>query len=409
MTSARPDAATGDRLPVLDGVRGLAILLILVFHFAVLSGTQGTGLDEAFARVTSAGWVGVDLFFVLSGFLITGILYDSKASVTAYFRNFYARRTLRVFPAYYLLLVLLVVVLPLVVPAERELAGAVRDNIGWYATYTTNLDFSSEALDRPDFVLTAHLWSLAVEEQFYLIWPAFVLLFSRRRLMAICGLLILGSLALRTTLDLQGVHREVAHDLMPAHMDAFGAGGLIALAFRQPADLRALRRWAWPAVGAGGAVVVALFASLHRFSPDQIWVQTIGYTALAVLFGAIILLAITSSPGSGTHYVWTRRVMTQLGKYSYAMYLLHWPVGSLLAKHADITGSVSEVAGSTWPGALLYMAAAMGLTLGLAIVSWYLWEQPFLRLKNRFPYRPLPAPQRAPEPHVAGPEAAALS
>src|SRR5262245_1871381 len=147
----------------LDGLRGIAILLVMLFHFS----DNGSDLapssvlvDRIFHRLSGAGWIGVDLFFVLSGFLITGILFDAKGT-PSYFRNFYVRRALRIFPLYYVALVLLLI-MPLMVQHRPVPHLAARD-AGWYFAYLSNVKMARAGW--PSHTGLAHLWSLSVEEQ----------------------------------------------------------------------------------------------------------------------------------------------------------------------------------------------------------------------------------------------------
>ena len=387
--SGREEAA---RLPALDGIRGLAILFVALFHFTALVGPEtDRWVDEAFLKVTSAGWAGVDLFFVLSGFLITGILCNAKDVARNYFRNFYARRTLRIFPAYYGVLALLALVLPLVQPMEDVAAEAVRDRLLWYATYLTNVNLGGNPLFHGDFFLTSHLWSLAVEEQFYLVWPAAVLLFGRRSLMAICLLVIVAALGLRIGLDAADAGRYIAHRITPARMDTLAVGALIALAVRDARDLDLLRRAAWPVAAVASAALLAVFFSRERFSPFDAWVQTAGYTSLAFVFGAFLLAGYAAQAGTRLHAALSLRPLRFLGKYSYALYLVHWPAASLLARRTDFFEFVPLVADSGLLREATFIAAAGTLSIAIAWLSWQLWESQFLKLKARFPYR-RPAP-----------------
>lgn len=395
MTAPVPDAEAAARKPALDGVRGLAILSVMVFHFTALVGGQsGRLIDEVFLRISAAGWAGVDLFFVLSGFLITGILFDAKAAAVHYFRHFYARRTLRIFPAYYGFLLLLAILLPLVQPVEREVAAAIREKLVWYATYLTNVHLDGNPIGRKDFFFTSHLWSLAVEEQFYLVWPAVVLLFSRRSLMAICLLIIAGALGLRVWLDAAGADHYIAHEITPARMDSLAVGALIALAARDARDLHLLKRWMRPAAVAAATVVITLYFSRDRFSPYDVWVQTIGYTALAIVFGALVLLAIGVRPGTLANGFLSHGALTFFGRYSYALYLFHWPVAALLSRRSSAFDGVPLVAGSLLLREAAFIAAAGALVVSVAWLSWHLWEQQFLKLKARFPYGRALAPER---------------
>lgn len=378
---------SGERMPALDGVRGIAILLVMLFHFSALVPSGGTFVERSIYRFMGAGWAGVDLFFVLSGFLITGVLYDSKGAVQSYFRNFYARRALRIFPVYYAFLVALVVLIPLVAHDQSFASDAVADRFFWYATYLTNVKLLDHApLNTSEFILIGHLWSLAVEEQFYLVWPALVLLFARRRLLAICGALIVWGFLLRIVMDVAGAARHVTYEITPARIDTFAVGAFIALAFREPRDFSTLRRWAWPIAVPSAIAVVVLYSITPDFSAYDFWVQCVGFSALALLFGALVLSGIIATPGTIAHRVLTIDALRGLGKYSYAFYLFHWPVAAMLSRRTDIPGSMPSLFGTELPGAMLFFAAAGAISFSAAWLSWQVWESQFLKLKRLFPY-----------------------
>jgi peptidoglycan/LPS O-acetylase OafA/YrhL len=380
-------ALSGERLPALDGVRGVAILLVMLFHFSALVPSGGTFLERSIYRFTGTGWAGVDLFFVLSGFLITGILYDSRATVRSYFRNFYARRALRIFPVYYAFLVAIIVLIPFVAHDQRFASDAIAHRFFWYATYLTNVKLLDHApLNTSEFILAGHLWSLAVEEQFYLIWPALVLLFARRQLLAICGGLIVWGFALRLVMDVAGAGRYVTYEIMPARIDTLAVGAFIALAFREPRDFAVLRRWAWPIALPSALAVVVLYSITPDVSAYDFWVQCVGFSALALLFGAVVLSAMIATAGTLAHRIYTIGALRWLGKYSYALYLFHWPVAAMLSRRTDIPDSMPSLLGSELPGALLFFAAAGAISLSAAWLSWQVWESQFLKLKRLFPY-----------------------
>ena len=161
-------------LPGLDGIRGLAILMVMFSHFIVV----GKNLDplSPFGRFLHSGYLGVDLFFVLSGFLITGILIDSKITPN-YFRVFYMRRALRIFPLYYLLLAVSWLTVVFITPQDKPLLTGV-DSMAWFWLYASNIGMAVKGdwLNSPTWVGLGHFWSLAVEEQFYLVWPLLVYL-----------------------------------------------------------------------------------------------------------------------------------------------------------------------------------------------------------------------------------------
>jgi peptidoglycan/LPS O-acetylase OafA/YrhL len=402
---SRPAASTAALAPIsskrriapLDGVRGVAILLVMIFHFSreasLEFGQRATSwIDRTYEGTAATGWFGVDLFFVLSGFLITGILWEAKNS-EGYFRNFYARRILRIFPLYYVVLIAMFIVLPLI--PRTDWSAPFGDQI-WFWFYMPNLEkiFISGYHENTFHFATTHLWSLAVEEQFYFIWPAVVLLFSRRNLMRICALAIVTALVLRTGIRVAGITPEAAYRLMPARMDALAVGALIALAARDAGDLSRAVRWIRPVVGAALVVLIALAIARVGLHPDDAWVETIGFTALAGLFGAAVLYAVTCSAGSRTAVALSHPAMTWMGKYSYGIYIVHLPIALLLAWRVDRAGGFSSVAGLQLPWVLLFSLAAGAVSMAVAWVSWNVMERRFLQLKDRFAYQPPPAEAR---------------
>ena len=167
-------------LPELDGIRGLAVLTVILHH--------GFGFE--------LGWFGVELFFALSGYLITGILVDAKGRHRGwdYFRGFYGRRSLRIFPLYYLVLLLVLVVLPGLWPMTFALFDPAREHAAWFWSYTQNVLFAREGTILPGVF---HLWSLAVEEQFYLLFPLLIYLLSIGTLLWVVPLLCVAGVVSR--------------------------------------------------------------------------------------------------------------------------------------------------------------------------------------------------------------------
>jgi peptidoglycan/LPS O-acetylase OafA/YrhL len=281
-------------------VRGIAIVMVLLLHFRLAAAVGPLVLvDHWVLRTVIAGWTGVDLFFVLSGFLITGILWDAKTARGAgYFNNFYARRVLRIFPACYLLLFALIAVLPFIGLIDQATRDGLWSNSIWYATYLSNFWLPIEGQPITEVSYVGHLWSLAVEEQFYLVWPALVLILDRRSLIAVCAGFIIGAPLLRIALALGDANGLWGYMLTPARMDTLAVGGLIALLARSSVDLRALLRRALPAAGAAVAILVVLALTRNFLDPYDKVVQGVGFSALALLFGVVLLAAITARPGS---------------------------------------------------------------------------------------------------------------
>lgn len=385
-------------IPALDAVRGAAILLVLVFHFS----SYGHGLaptpllvDRLYYLVSRAGWVGVDLFFVLSGFLITGILYDAKGS-DHYFRNFYLRRVLRIFPLYYGSLLVLVVVLPWLFPASAGLQAIRRDAI-WYWTYLSNIQIAYDGW--PAFAAIGHFWSLAVEEQFYLLWPVVVLTLGRRQLQAACLACVVGALLVRVGL-LSAGNAPGAFVLTPARIDALAFGAYLAVSAREPAGLRLLARWAPPAAAWLSLSLVAVFVLRRGLAADDPVVSSVGHTLLAGLFGAILVLAVTSARDGVMGRVFNSPLLRFFGRYSYALYVFHHPILFLVPAVLPL-GLVPSVFGSQLLRQLVFLIIATGVSVAGALVSWHLWEKQFLKLKGLFPYRApghIPVTRDAPTP-----------
>ena len=362
-------------IPALDGLRGVAILLVLLLHFMIGQGVPAPSVlvDWWFMGIVRAGWMGVDLFFVLSGFLITGILLDTKGS-RHYFRQFYTRRVLRIFPLYYGSLVLFLILLPTLFPGDRVLRDLQADSV-WFWTYLYNVKVAAAGFT-PSSAL-GHFWSLAVEEQFYLIWPIVVLCLSRRHLVGACWAGVVGALLCRIGLRLAG-HEVAATVLTPAKMDALAVGGLVALLARGPYGLETIARWAAPVAG---ALAVPLFGMLaYKAAPT-----TVGYTLVAFFWGAILIHVLTASPGGVTKRVFASSTLRFFGRYSYALYVFHHPLlwfGPTFSVHF-----VPTVFGSHLPAYGLWLAVATGASVGLALLSWHVVEKQFLKLKTLFPYQ----------------------
>jgi peptidoglycan/LPS O-acetylase OafA/YrhL len=224
------------RVPTLDAIRGLAISGVFLFHIAPFVQNKAGLIHNLLLQ----GWVGVDLFFVLSGFLITSILLRTKHA-RGYFLNFYARRILRIFPVYYLFLAAVAATF-IASPTLREQLQALYEAQGWYWAYLQNWVLAV----RPGFNASflGHFWSLAIEEQFYLFWPLIVRCFRERHLLVICWGIVIGSLALRTTLGLinPGIENFLYFSTI-CRMDSLAMGAIAAIVLRDGIPDRQLRAY----------------------------------------------------------------------------------------------------------------------------------------------------------------------
>jgi peptidoglycan/LPS O-acetylase OafA/YrhL len=367
--TGRPVAVrrAGPRVSELDGLRGIAILLVLFFHF-----TPASGPLFFLAHVFQTGWIGVDLFFVLSGYLITGILLDSVGR-PHYYRNFIVRRSLRIFPLYYACLALYGFLTFFPGPIRWHdffgIGGA-----SWYLFYLGNVKaFLQNAY--PAAAILTPLWSLQVEEQFYLSFPFLVSAVSRKTLAGILLAAVAGALLLRITLALALPDNKLGtYLLMPCRMDALAMGGLIALARREaPHWLKG--RW----IGLLTSISAATFVWVCVFFTVTPWsgaMRTLGFTAADLAFAGLLVLLI----GGRQRFLLALcrlRVLVWLGTISYGVYLLHIPALTVARRW------VTPLLGIAPDGsAQLFVSMAVAITA--AALSWWLFESRVLQLKDRF-------------------------
>ncbi len=274
------------RLKSLDGLRGIAVLSVIAFHTLRVTGQEGLW-GRAFSRLQETAWAGVDLFFVLSGFLITGILLDTRNSPN-YFKTFFARRTLRIFPLYYGVLAVAIIAVPAILgPAHLpDLYPRLLANQVWLWTYTANYLQATGAHTLPGF---GHFWSLAIEEQFYWFWPAVVYFASRRKLFHICLVVCLTSPVLRLVLiEFAGIREWAIRQYTFTRADALLAGALVAVLVREPELLRQFRGLIIAAIGFSSVALTAIAIRNHYLPYEATETVVLGYSCLAVLFAAVI-------------------------------------------------------------------------------------------------------------------------
>jgi peptidoglycan/LPS O-acetylase OafA/YrhL len=349
---AKKDAHIG----ALDGLRAVAILLVLLYHLTP-GHDPNQGLRSLLYKIAQIGWSGVDLFFVLSGFLITTKLLEARDEEHR-FRNFYARRALRIFPLYYLALIVVFLVTP--VAFSRQLP---------FWLYYSNF------VREPALPHLGHFWSLAIEEQFYLVWPAIVFLTSARVARRICVAVILLAPLLRFALATNGFGYITTYQWTPSRADALAMGALIAFAY-------AHERWRpWLRRASTIAIVLAAPMPLWAMWRDQaalalkdyahplaIFVRTLLPTSLALFYASLLILALEVRP---LGRILTGRAQTLLARYSYGTYVWHFLF--LLP--------LQRVLGPIHP--MLFFTIASAVSIATAVLSYHAFEMFFLRWKSR--------------------------
>lgn len=367
----------------LDGVRGLAILLVTLFRFGK-SFPDDTWLGSTIQNCLKFGDRGVELFFVLSGFLITGILIDSKSS-SNFFTNFFARRSLRIFPLYFGSLALLLLILPSLGAAKSEFAPAIDQQVFLW-TYLTNVQMSLQ--NEWCFGPLDHFWSLAVEEHFYVLWP-FVIYFCSAASALRCAVILAGMSALsRVGLAILG-DNSVAFDVLSIfRFDALLVGAIIALLIRKPGGLRSLLPWTYVAFPALVGVCLAV----------AVWdlkSATVLHTIVPLAWACLLIWLVESRSTGFLARIFNSPFLQRLGKFSYAMYVFQSPLIPLTASVVSVAG-LTTLLGSSLAAGIFYIIAMFVLTYGAAVLSWYTVERHFLNLKRLFQEKAVSSASQAP-------------
>jgi peptidoglycan/LPS O-acetylase OafA/YrhL len=378
------------RIPELDGLRGIAVLSVVCIHYIVAVPSDGSRIAQFLQRCVALGWSGVDLFFVLSGFLIGGILLDARGSPN-YFQAFYTRRFFRIIPLYYAWVILYIVLVAVAGhtlqihsnSGRPEMSGA---NVYIHFLFLQNLwPIAFWGLGAGWFT---QMWSLAVEEQFYVVCPWLIRLVSRRNLYAVLIAIIAVTPILRLALrTFAHAHPMSIYVLTPCRADALAIGVLAALLWRD-AKWKSRLALNWRALNAARiALALGAFCMLV-FAPQNIGfvAQTIGYTWLAAFY-AVCMISVLLRPADILARCMRVSWLRGLGAVSYCIYIIHGAV--LIVCHGVLLHHLPRI--STPSGAAVTLLAA-AVTYSCALLSWRLFERPLLEYGHRFKYN---APREA--------------
>ncbi len=370
-----------DRFPALDGVRALAVTMVFLLHFG--GGSHGGKVLQLFNQFRQHLVVGVDMFFVLSGFLITGILFDTTSD-SHYFKRFFARRSVRIFPIVYLLFAVILLLTPIL---KYQWHWQHLSFLVYLGNMVGNYNFDYYNFKSLRFPLggdanIGHLWSLCVEEQFYLIWPMVVwAVRDRVKLIWTCFGIAALSLGLRFWMAIActpSIAERWTYRTLPFRMDDLVLGAALALMLRGPNADRVQRSCTWLFwIGAIPSVLI------FWLRPDNhsMWQLTIALTTVGI--ASMGLIGMTLRPQSVCYKIFHIRPARVLGKYSYGFYVWHivwinaWIQGLVLVNH--LTHSLA-IAG------MVELPLAFGTSFLVAKLSYDLFEVRFLKYKRFFEY-----------------------
>ncbi len=351
--------------PALDGLRGIAILLVVVYH------------NFGFTNYFFFGWLGVDLFFVLSGFLITSILIATDIGKRD-LKNFFIRRILRIFPLYYLTLVLILFILPLFSSFSMDISYYQQNQI-WLWTYTQNLLY---ILSLPKNNILIHFWSLAVEEQFYLIWPFIILLLKKaNRLLLLLSATLILVIAARFFIWVYRIENLEYFSLYTfTRIDGICIGCMVALL--QKTNRNFLEKYTAAIVFslAGLNFLFYFFNKMYQFTFP--YLAIIGYTTFAAMFG-LLIYEVISETSSIINKILSLGFLKFFGKISYGLYIFHLPVYLLLTpyiKNLTTTKYNVSVNGTN----MIASAIATFTAIIISYISYRYFESYFIKLKSKF-------------------------
>jgi peptidoglycan/LPS O-acetylase OafA/YrhL len=385
MDSSTNSTVKVSRIPELDGLRGIAILSVVLMHYFYNPDPRLTGPIHQIQRIFALGWTGVDLFFVLSGFLIGGILMDQRGS-PSYFKTFYLRRAFRILPIYYVWICLFIIFILIGGPFLRVhthsgLLPALNLDIWRHFLFLQNLwdvDYTTLAI-----WWFSHLWSLAVEEQFYLIAPLLVRYLPQRLLLPVLGVVVVVAPILRILVRLHSGSEMnwPAYRLMPCRADSLAIGMLLAYAWRSDAIRGRILAKSGQLYLAFIVLSAGMVGIWWRYpNPNDAVTQSVGYSVIA-LFYAVLLIISIGLPSSPVAIFVRWKPLQEFGRISYCLYLIHLAVGYFC--FGFLTRRIVHF--SDWRSGLVGVLS-LAIAYGFCRVSWTYFEHPLVQRGHRYKY-----------------------
>lgn len=354
---------TLSRIPAVDGLRGVAILAVLSFHFVnnqLVNSVTTSGL--VLAKITSFGWAGVDLFFVLSGFLITSVLLEKKGSKN-FFSTFFIRRIFRIIPCYYLLLVifLLIQVVPYFASNPLLVGNKAIPMLSYFAMVHNLFMANMNNLGNDMLSIT---WSIGIEEQFYIIFPFLVYWVDEKKIPIVLALLIVLASVVRSQID----NWIPAYVLLPTRMDALSVGALVACFFRHEYFNPAMKKYKYHLISLL-VIDVSACAYLYFENGD---LGPIRHGLFAAAFGILLLFALHPIPVYTA--VLNLKPLQWVGKISYSLYLFHYLI--LAVFHHVAGNSNGLVLESNSDLIVTVTALSFSFIFAWALYNWF--ERPLV-------------------------------
>lgn len=349
--------------PSLDGLRAIAVTLVFLHHFN--------------STVFSLGWIGVNLFFVLSGFLITTVILNSVTQPN-FFKNFYIRRTLRIFPLYYLAIIIFLIILPYW--SSKEIYISSKETFWYFFFYVQNVYISIKGANAG---YLGHFWTLAVEEQFYILWPLIVFLNYKntKRLIVVTLIGISTAIILREYLIFTQVSKLFVNVFTFTNVDSLLLGSLLAILHHTKNADWIIKRMKY------AVLLSVVFFSLFLVSYSFGYLEAFKGTFLSVSFGSFIFYLFyhdeTNTPTIISN-LFMNKILQNIGKWSYGFYVWHYPIILICMPKAHLV--LNFLPPLIKESVLCFMLFL--ITTFVSALSYNYFEKYFLKLKSKFEYKP---------------------